>query len=546
MSENNKNQLDNIFIQKTLINQKNKDLIISKLNLELKNLSKEINRLEKENSDLKIKYSLSHEAQLRLQEAEETIKDLNEKNLKLMLDKKKRESELQKNINEILLEIKKEKLNFEKNEILSMQKLQNAKQIELENEIYKKEVAKLKKQIETIDLDSKSKINELEMSNLIKYNILKKKILGSLNETKLKLEKLNLKYMDNNNRTSILRNYQLLKELEVQKCENDQLIKQNSELNKQLSEIKGDLDIHQKVEFQLAEKIKKIINKSNMDSNKKLIPSFSTTSIFNKNKGNNINDDGMKLIYQKLKKIQDLNESGKNRYINNKNKSSISAKFNKMNKTQIDYMLPQNKNLFLKERDTFNNNKNYRDYSDISVNSKILSDDNYFNKDISLIPDENILLKFKNISNEKKYINLYNFLEKCLENFYEDVKNNMKGKNKIKIDLENIKKLKFNEFSKKNQYILLILLMNHILPLIYVYFNSNSNNIINDNNLFKTDLKMNYKILNKIYGNSNNIIKRTYFGKGNKLTVELCMNKTGETIQRKNSTVSVIDKKYKI
>ena len=546
MSENNKNQLDNIFIQKTLINQKNKDLIISKLNLELKNLSKEINRLEKENSDLKIKYSLSHEAQLRLQEAEETIKDLNEKNLKLMLDKKKRESELQKNINEILLEIKKEKLNFEKNEILSMQKLQNAKQIELENEIYKKEVEKLKKQIETIDLDSKSKINELEMSNLIKYNILKKKILGSLNETKLKLEKLNLKYMDNNNRTSILRNYQLLKELEVQKCQNDQLIKQNSELNKQLSEIRGDLDIHQKVEFQLAEKIKKIINKSNMDSNKKLIPSFSTTSIFNKNKGNNINDDGMKLIYQKLKKIQDLNESGKNRYINNKNKSSISAKFNKMNKTQIDYMLPQNKNLFLKERDTFNNNKNYRDYSDISVNSKILSDDNYFNKDISLIPDENILLKFKNISNEKKYINLYNFLEKCLENFYEDVKNNMKGKNKIKIDLENIKKLKFNEFSKKNQYILLILLMNHILPLIYVYFNSNSNNIINDNNLFKTDLKMNYKILNKIYGNSNNIIKRTFFGKDNKLTVELCMNKTGETIQRKNSSVSVLDKKYKI
>ena len=67
--------------------------------------------------------------------------------------------------------------------------------------------------------------------------------------------------MDNNNRTSILRNYQLLKELEVQKCENDQLIKQNSELNKQLSEIKGDLDIHQKVEFQLAEKIKQILNK---------------------------------------------------------------------------------------------------------------------------------------------------------------------------------------------------------------------------------------------------------------------------------------------
>ncbi len=45
--------------------------------------------------------------------------------------------------------------------------------------------------------------------------------MRSLNETKLKLEKLNLKYMDNNNWASILRNYQFLKELEVEKCENE-------------------------------------------------------------------------------------------------------------------------------------------------------------------------------------------------------------------------------------------------------------------------------------------------------------------------------------
>ena len=88
--------------------------------------------------------------------------------------------------------------------------------------------------------------------------------------------------------------------------------------------------------------------------------------------------------------------------------------------------------------------------------------------------------------------------------------------------------------------------MNHILPLIYVYFNSNSNNIINDNNLFKTDLNLNYKILNKIYGNPSNIIKRTFLGKDKKLTVELCMNKLGENIKRKNSYVSILDKKYKI
>ena len=121
----------------------------------------------------------------------------------------------------------------------------------------------------------------------------------------------------------------------------------------------------------------------------------------------------------------------------------------------------------------------------------------------------------------------------------------MKGRNKIKIDLEDIQKLKFHEFTKKEQYTLLILLMNHILPLIYVYFSSNSNNDIINNNLFKTDLNLNYKILNKIYGNSSNIIRRTFLGKDNKITVELCMNKLGDSLKRSNFSGLILDKKPK-
>lgn len=516
---------------KSIQNEKDKDMLISKLNQELKKLSSEFNRISKENSDLKIKYSLNHDVQIRLKAAEETIKDLREKNLKLMLEHKNQESFLENKINSISKERDVEKAIREKNEILSMQKMTMANQIELENKIYREEVEKLKKQIEIMDGDSKSKINQLEVNNLIRYNILKKRILNSLNETKMKLENLNLKYMDNNNRTTNLQNYQLLMELEAQKLENENLLKENSELNKKLFEIKGDLDIHQKVEFQLAEKIKKIKLKSNFESVKNK-SSYSSVNLLHKNNsGDNINDN-MKLIYQKLKRIKALNETEKNKFLRNKKKGFNST--HKMNKTQIDYILPPAKNFFLKERD----------FSDLSVNSKILSDDR-LNKDSNLLSDDKILLKFKNLSNEQKYINLYNYLEKCLEAFYEDVKNNLKGINKIKIDFENIKKLKFNEFTKKEQYIFLILLMNHILPLIYVYFNSNSNNNINDNNLFKTDLNLNYKILNKIYGNSSNIIRRTFMGKDNKLSVELCMNKLGGTIKRNNLSVVLLDKKYK-
>ena len=541
MSVKNITKIDYFTTVKTLQNEKSKDMKISELNIKLKKLSTEINRLSKENSDLKMKYSLIHDVHLQLKSAEETIKDLREQNLKLMLEHKNKESELGKNIDKILIEKKKEKLKSDKNETLYMQKMYMANQIELENKIYKEELTQLKKQMELNEGNAKNKINQLEINNLIRYNILKKRILNNLNETKSKLANLNLKFMDNNNRTTNLQNYQLLIELEAQKQENEQLIKENEILNKKLIEIKGALDIHQKVEYDLAEKIKKIKVKNNILDNSNKLSSFSSSSIVHKNKVNNNGNDNMDIIFQKLKKIKILNENEKNKNLSNKNKRAT----HKLNRTQIDYTFLNNKNFLLRNRDL----RDIKDVSEVSVTSKLLSDERLnSNQEYNIIPDENIMLKFKNVTDEKKYINLFNYLEKCLENFYADVKNgmnNMKNNHKIKIDFESLKKLKFNEFSKKEQYILLILLMNHILPLIYVYFSTNSNKNIDENNLFKTDLNLNYKILNKIYAQSSNIIKKAFISKDNKLSVELCMNKLGETIRRKNLSVTFLDKKQK-
>ena len=539
MSEKNIEKIDYYSIIKTQQKSLDKDIIISKLNSKLKQLTTEITRLSKENSDLKIKYSLNYDVQLRLRSAEETIKDLREQNLNLMLAHKNKESELGNNINQILTEKKIEKLKSDKNETLYMQKMLMANQIEMENKIYKEELEQLKQQIKINEGNAKNKINQLEIQNLIKYTSLKKRILNNLNETKYKLSNLNLQFMDNNNRTTNLQNYQLLMELEAQRQENEQLIKENENLNKQLLEIKGDLDIHQKVEFQLAEKIKRFKLKNNSDNISNKLAMFSSSSVDHKNNINNIKNsttDNMNLIYKKLKKIKALNESEKIKNIMKRNKKGITS-YKKMNKTQIDYNFIQTRNLYKEPRDI-------RDLSELSVNSKILSDRN--NKDlniINLIPDDDFLLKFKNVSNEQKYINLFNYLEKCLENFYADAKSEMKRKYLIKIDMDNLKKLKFNEFSKKEQYILLIILMNHILPLIYVYFNTNSKNDINENNLFKTDLNLNYKILNKIYGNTSNIIRRSFVGRDNKLTVELCMNKFAESVKKNNLSDIFLEKK---
>ena len=508
-----------------------KDIIISELNKKIKKLSEEINRLYLENSNLKKMYSINYSVQTQLKSAEETILNLREENLKLMLAHKNKESELGKNIDKILLEKKKEKLLSDKYEALYMQKMLVANQIEMENKIYKDELEKMKKQMELNEDNAKDKITKLEIQNLVKYKTLKSKILNNLNETKTKLANLNLKFMDNTSRAMNLQNYQLIIELEEQKQENEQLVKENALLNKKLFEMKDDLDIHKKVELELAEKLKKLQSKNNSDNNNTNTNintnsnKFAKTSTaFAPKQNNKINDD-TNIIIQKLKKIKTLNENEKNRNLGNKKLSRKHNSYQRMNKTQFGNSFLPNKSYF------------YRDISDLSVvskNSKIFSEDRFNNNlnDIELTPDDNLLFKLKNVSNEKKYINLYNFLEKCLDNFYSDIKSKMKKKNIIKIDFESLRKLKFNEYSTKEQYILLILLMNHIIPLIYVYFNSNSNGDILENNLFKTDLNLNYTILNKIYGNPTNIIKRSFITKDNKLSVELCMNKQEEIFKR--------------
>ena len=521
-----------------------KDIIISELNKKIKKLSEEINRLYLENSNLKKMYSINYSVQTQLKSAEETIQNLREENLKLMLAHKNKESELGKNIDKILLEKKKEKLLSDKYEALYMQKMLVANQIEMENKIYKDELEKMKKQMELNEDNVKDKITKLEIQNLVKYKTLKSKILNNLNETKTKLANLNLKFMDNTSRAMNLQNYQLIIELEEQKQENEQLVKENALLNKKLFEMKDDLDIHKKVELELAEKLKKLQSKNNSDNNNTNTNintnsnKFAKTSTaFAPKQNKKINDD-TNIIIQKLKKIKTLNENEKNRNLGNKKLSRKHNSYQRMNKTQFGNSFLPNKSYF------------YRDISDLSVvskNSNIFSEDRFNNNlnDIELTPDDNLLFKLKNVSNEKKYINLYNFLEKCLDNFYSDIKSKMKKKNIIKIDFESLRKLKFNEYSTKEQYILLILLMNHIIPLIYVYFNSNSNGDILENNLFKTDLNLNYTILNKIYGNPTNIIKRSFITKDNKLSVELCMNKQEEIFKRNSLSDLLLRNKTK-
>ena len=223
-SENEK-ILDYLLENKNIQKEKEKDVIINKQQKDLISLSKQFIRLSQENSELRMIISLKHDIEIKLKEAEFSIKKLKEQNEQLILDSKNIEIKLNQKIDKVLTEKQYEKLKMEQNESLYSQKWAIIHQVEMENEIYKEEVQNLKREIEILKGVTDRKMKQIEIENNIKYSQLKKKMMENLNETKKKLVNLNLKYIDNNNRLSLLQNYQLLMELEIQKSQNEQLIK---------------------------------------------------------------------------------------------------------------------------------------------------------------------------------------------------------------------------------------------------------------------------------------------------------------------------------
>ena len=273
----------------------------------------------------------------------------------------------------------------------------------------------------------------------------------------------------------------------------------------------------------------------------KIIRANSAFFIYKKNNGN------MTLISEKLKRIKG---KGNSKRIINDIRSRTNS-FQKMNKTQNISFSSKTK------KEDFEIN------DDININNRILSSEDQFKHYISYMKDkkkENIklnlnneILKLKIAQYEQKYKGLFNFLEESIDNFYRDIKNNIMKINTIKIDVDNLKNFNFSDFSKEEQYSLLVLLMNYLLPLIYSNFNSNYN--IGKNNIFTTNLNIIDRTFNKTYKYLNDkILRKAFVGKDNKLCVELYMDKILKNnfcnsipvLRRNNSSKMILNKKSKL
>ncbi len=519
-SENEK-ILDYLLENKNIQKEKEKDVIINKQQKDLISLSKQFIRLSQENSELRMVISLKHDIEIKLKEAEFSIKKLKEQNEQLILDSKNIEIKLNQKIDKVLTEKQYEKIKMEQNESLYSQKWAIIHQVEMENEIYKEEVQNLKREIEILKGVTDRKMKQIEIENNIKYSQLKKKMMENLNETKKKLVNLNLKYIDNNNRLSLLQNYQLLMELEIQKSQNEQLIKDNDILQKELYKLKSEINIHKKVELNLADKVKKEKNKNNFQKSNELTRSTSALIISNKN-------HDIKLIKAKLKRIKE--SQIKNKANNSKNSNSL----NKMNKTQDIYINPSKSKLISSEEnfDEFIKYMKTKKTENIKLNQL------------------NETLQSKLFQYEQKFKGLYTFLEESISNFFNDIKNKIRNSNIININMENIQKFDFKEFSKEEQYNILILLMNYLLPLIYANFSNN----LNKNNIFTTNLNIIDKRLNKTFNYLNDKNKKELIVDNKKLSVKLYINKnvknnlenTINLLKRNNSSKLFLNQKSKL
>ena len=232
-----------------------KDLLIKTQQERIITLTYENYKLMKEKSQLenRLKYYLSNEE--KLHKANKKIAELNKKYEDYFNEKEKELSDYKYKYDKLEHEKEYESQKYNTNISIYNQKMSLIHHTEMENEIYKNEVKELKEENEQLKNAAKKKLESLDIKNTLKYNELKMKMINHLNEAKKNVSKLNLHYMDVNSRISFLQNHELLKQIESLKQNNEALLEDNKALNKTISELKNDIEIHKKIEINLVLKI---------------------------------------------------------------------------------------------------------------------------------------------------------------------------------------------------------------------------------------------------------------------------------------------------
>ena len=353
--------------------QENKNLITEGTIKVLKDiiieLQDKINSLSKENADLKTKNAMNEYAEHELTNAQKKIQLLEERNLNVI----EKNYQTQKILENQIEDLNNYKENEEKKNKTALQivnqRTEIMNQIELENKVNKEEIKLLRRINENLRNINDEEKKRNKVRNEIKFTKLKKKMTDNLIEVKNNVTKLNLEYMNENNRLTLLQNNQLINELELQSEKIEELEKYNKILKDKIIYLENEIEIHKNVEINLANKIKRSSLNENNNFTKINSPDKNIITYFKQQSNSFLNDFSKSLspknYLSKLKKRNYGLDSNRKKIYNLEKKIKIKTNENESLKSQMfDY--------------------------------------------------QNQLMKY-----DEKYKNLFNFFEKCIEQFYD-------------------------------------------------------------------------------------------------------------------------------
>ena len=402
---------------------------INELNIKMTDLKEENNHLKDKILTLSSKIQDYQKKEKLYLSSEDNLSSLKEKykNLesiilsernKYLLDLRIKDQVYEQDINQI--SIQQENMKHQINNFTDIKKL---------NDIMYLKNNELKKNIEELKTDEKKKLEKLEIKYNKKFDEYKKKMIEFLKKNQEEGLKLGSQ-VELNKKLNILHIQELINEIEFQRMDFENLLKERKELKIKILDLNNNIKIYKEVID--------ILTKKNHDFQNKL------QTISKKIKGYNLDIEpyeGNNLIKNQEKKIINIfNFERQNQLI----KDNIKIKSIKKEPNKNEMNIFQDLKLLREGKEK------YKDLYKI-----------YKNKYDSII---------------EKYSNLNNIFNEALDKiFKEDM--DSKNKDNILIDVNKIKQLNFENMGPEQKYAILVKLINKISPFLYTKDLGNNLNI---------------------------------------------------------------------
>ena len=509
--------LENKIKELSYINENYKARIISLENT-FNNLENQIQNLKLIRQNFLAKEEIYQNEKLEVAQKNQKILELESDiiNLKIEHEKYKNKKEL-----EYDNDVTAVKNFYETN----LYKINNSEIVEKNNKLFYQQILKLEDIITNFKEDQKKKDAQKEIDFENRMNEMKKKMLDYIKEGQKSKQYLSKDQLRLNDKLSVIHRSTLLNELDFQSMQLEDLLKQSDHLDKILSGMKNDIEIHKKVEKILTEKNKQYTNMIKVLS----------TKVESKEKEKENNKEEEKNKYKNKNNKEKIDEprykakkfkfwKSNDNFIRISNNKNFTNEFNSRN-TRNNKLIKSSTNNFnsISENEDLNNEKKEKKIRKISsyLSSPNLSIDNVNNINDLVILRKELIKKIKESEDYKskydyyktkldelndKYGNIMKLFEEVLIRIYED--KNMKNIKNIYINLEDFKSCNFELLSSEQKYSIVMLIIKYLIPLI------NPNNLPDKFKSLFCNVE-NATFINEKSENNNHLLSSTSYGSNN-------------------------------